>query len=90
MLIQIESIVDSLEEYRHVDGKFLGPFLQKIKDSDNYFVQLPTSITGRQRLNKRQQFEEDRQLIISEIIKHIKGRLPQLDLLDDVQVCELF
>ena len=89
-LFQIQAVVDSLEEFRHTDGRFLRPFLEQTENSDFYFVQLKTRAMGRQQRDKREQFNEDRHIIITEIIKHIRGRFPQLDMLDAMKVSDRF
>ena len=84
------AIVDTLEEFRHVDGPFLQPFSNKTRDSDNYFVPLTVGPQRGERQNQRLQFARDRQNFITELIGNITGRFPQMDLLDAMQVIAIW
>lgn len=69
-----------------MNGPFLDTFLQKTADSNMFFIQLSTDRGRGDQVDQREQFVRDRDDLISEVINNIRGRFPQMDLMDAMQV----
>ena len=86
-IFQIPGIIGALEEMRNVDSPHLGGFQQQLQDGNLFHgITLEVAPTRGQQTNQRDKFAQDQDAVLVQIVENIKGRLPQMDLLDSMQV----
>ena len=85
-IFQISGIISALEEMRNVDGPYLGGFQQQLQDDVFHDITLAVAPTRGQRFDQRAKFAQDRDAVLEQIVANIRGRFPQMDLLDSMQV----